>query len=715
MITKKIIYKYNIYSTYILSTMVESKLDKDNVKYNENSIIKNERDDLNHLSFVYETELYGEDIEILLGKQKNTYLDKYGIIHFSVYLVINDLPKKRIGIFEIEGNKLIESIDDEDESMDLSKGELLYFVTENELYEYFKRYERPNESNKKIDNEIDLDYEDLTDITPDSSDDSLDIFKVDIDKKNIKNNNKSNNSNRDKEIFEEKELNTMLPSLQEENEELSKKEKEKYQEKMNTTWIEKFSKNNNFGIIDNEGGGDCLFATIRDAFQQIGKITTIDKLRYKLSMELTDDIFENYRNLYIAVSNDYKQIKKDLIEVQNMEKKLTKSISESTDRNKSDQLNELKKKEEEKKKKLLKDKRLAKDLLKDFIFMENIETMEEYKEYIRSSRFWGDTWTLSTLERLLNIKIIVLSEESYPDHLDDVMQCGQINDSEVDSLKRFQPDYYLVVSYTGDHYKLITYKERRIFSFKEIPYDIKMVIINKCLEKNAGPYYLIPDFKKFKERMGIDPNEGEQNNDDIIHKDLFNKDIVFMFHEKANNKPIAGFGNGEKMDMIQALDPELGFKDLNSTKEWRRKIDDSYESPFSVDGMQWNTVLHYYLGSQFKKGFPDFYKEFSLDSNSEISKDLIKARAAGSENGKLNKKLIREEKIKIDPDFYELGVDPRHERERRIALEAKFTQNLDLLQTLMNTKNAKLVQFRRGKEPYVDEPLMKLRKNLGTR
>ena len=695
--------------------MVESKINTENVKYNENSIIKNEKDDLNHMSFVYETELYNKDIEILLGKQNNVYLDKYGIIYFSVYLVINDLPKKRIGIFEIEGNKLIESIDDEDEGMDLSKGELLYFVTENELYEYFKRYEKPKETNKDVEDEINLDYEDLTDITPDSSDDSLDIFKVDVDKTNNKSINKSNNLNSDKEVFEEKELNATLPSLQEENEELAKKEKEKYQEKMNTTWIEKFSKNNNFGIIDNEGGGDCLFATIRDAFQQIGKITTIDKLRYKLSMELTDDIFENYRNLYIAVSNDYKQIKKDLLEVQNMEKKLTKSISDSTDRNKSDQLNELKKKEEEKKKKLLKDKRLAKDLLKDFIFMENIETMEEYKDYIRSSRFWGDTWTLSTLERLLNVKIIVLSEESYPDHLDDVMQCGQINDSEIDSLKRFQPDYYIMVSYTGDHYKLVTYKERRIFTFKEIPYDIKMVIINKCLEKNSGPYYLIPDFKKFKEKMGIDPNEGEQNHDDIIHKDLFNKDIVFMFHEKANNKPIAGFGNGEKMDMIQALDPELGFKDLNSTKEWRRKIDDSYESPFSIDGMQWNTVSHYYLGSQFKKGFPDFYKEFSLDSNSEISKDLIKARAAGSENGKMNKKLIREEKIKIDPDFYELGVDPRHERERRIALEAKFTQNLDLLQTLMNTKNAKLVQFRRGKEPYVDEPLMKLRKNLGTK
>jgi len=693
--------------------MVESKLNKEHVKYNENSIIKNEKDDLNHLSFVYETELYGKDIELLLGKQNNVYLDKHGIIYFSVYLVINDLPRKRIGIFEIEANKIIESVDDDDGSMDLSIGELLFFVHENELYEYFEKYDKTTSiSSNSMEDTVDLDYEDLTSISPDSSDDSMEIFKVEVDKNKIR----KTTSPSDKSIFEEKEITIPLPTLQEENEETIKKDKENYKENTNTTWIEKFSKNNNFGIIDNEGGGDCLFATIRDAFKQIGKITTVDKLRYQLSLELTDDIFDNYRSLYNAVSNDYKQIKKDLIEVQTTEKKLTKSISESTDRNKSEQLNELKKKEEEKKKKLLKDKKLAKDLLKDFIFMENIETVEDYKDYIRSSRFWGDTWTLSTLERLLNIKIIVLSEESYPDHLDDVMQCGQINDSEVDALKRFQPDHYIMVSYTGDHYKLITYKEKQILSFKEIPYDIKMVIINKCLEKNSGPYYLISDFKKFKERMGLDPNEGEKSNEnDVIQKDLYNGDIVFMFHEKANNKPVAGLGNGEKMDIIQAIDPKLGFKDLNSIQEWRRKLDDSYEAPFSMDGMRWNTVTHYFLGSQFKKGFPDFYKEFSLDSNSDISKDLKKTRAAGSESGKLDKKLIRDEKIKIDPDFYELGVEPRHERERKHALEAKFTQNLDLLQTLMSTKNAKLMQFRRGKEPLVDELLMKVRKNIGNK
>ena len=137
---------------------------------------------------------------------------------------------------------------------------------------------------------------------------------------------------------------------------------------MNTTWIEKFTKNNHYNIIDNEGGGDCLFATIRDAFKPIGKITTIDKLRYHLSNELTEETYENYKSLYMAISNDYKQIKKDIEVVHTSEKKLTKDINESTDREKSDQLNELKKKEEEKRKKLFRDKKQTKEPITRFYF-----------------------------------------------------------------------------------------------------------------------------------------------------------------------------------------------------------------------------------------------------------------------------------------------------------------------------------------------------------
>jgi predicted NAD-dependent protein-ADP-ribosyltransferase YbiA (DUF1768 family) len=42
-------------------------------------------------------------------------------------------------------------------------------------------------------------------------------------------------------------------------------------------------------------------------------------------------------------------------------------------------------------------------------------------------------------------------------------------------------------------------------------------------------------------------------------------------------------------------------------------------------------------------------------------------------------------------------------------LVAKFTQNLDLKKVLMETRNAKLMQFKRGDTPKIDDLLMKVR------
>ena len=41
--------------------------------------------------------------------------------------------------------------------------------------------------------------------------------------------------------------------------------------------------------------------------------------------------------------------------------------------------------------------------------MKGIETLEVFKSKIKKCDFWADTWAISTLERILNIKFIRMS------------------------------------------------------------------------------------------------------------------------------------------------------------------------------------------------------------------------------------------------------------------------------------------------------------------
>src|SRR6056300_1965367 len=124
----------------------------------------------------------------------------------------------------------------------------------------------------------------------------------------------------------------------------------------------------------------------------------------------------------------------------------------------------------------------------EFDYMKNIKTLDEFKDFIKTRHYWADTWAISTLERLLNIKVIIMSETAYKNgDLDSVLSCGQLNDDELEKVGGFKPEHYTITSYDGTHYKTISYKDKKILKFSEVPYDVKALIVNKCMERNAGP------------------------------------------------------------------------------------------------------------------------------------------------------------------------------------------------------------------------------------
>jgi predicted NAD-dependent protein-ADP-ribosyltransferase YbiA (DUF1768 family) len=495
--------------------------------------------------------------------------------------------------------------------------------------------------------------------------------------------------------------------LNEETEKKAKEYRERYHEEPNDLWIEKFMKNKNYSITDNEGGGDCLFATIRDAFSSIAQQTSVNKLRHKLSQEADDKTFEGYKEHYdmynTSLLSDTNRIKELAAEYISLKQKFSSVIDRNEQKLITQNAKEVKKEHD----KLVQEKKVTTEILKEYKFMKGVDTLEKFKSKIRKCEFWADTWAISTLERLLNIKLIILSSEAYKNgDIKNVLNCGQLNDDILENKGVFMPEFYIIVEHTGNHYKTIGYKNKMIYKFNEIPYDIKTMIADKCLERNAGAFALIPDFQRFKatkQRAVIKDTEYEELSEAKL-RGLYNDDIVFQFYSKSIGKPLPGKGSGEKIPNDKLKE----FSELATIPDWRKKLSNFWVEPFSLDNHQWSSVEHYYQGSKFKKNHPEFYLSFSLDSGTDLSKDPNLAKAAGGKSGKSKGTLLRPTEVEIDPDFF----GKRHKKEMYDAQYAKFTQNEDLKRLLLSTGDAKLTHFSRGSPPIVFEDLMLIRDKI---
>lgn len=672
--------------------MVLSKINKD-ISYPELKSV--DSGDLKMEANLYQLEILGVDVIIAVGNSKNTFEEK-NVLFFPIYLVKYNNKVIQIGVYEIKASDYITYLDDYN-NLDVEKMNepLIYtFVTPDMMK---KLRLEPDVPLRRVEG-VDKEEGELVD---------SELEEGEEDEEKIEYNEFYEIPEARKDIFILTQGVPIPAQLVEETHQKAKDYKEKYHQESSDNWVQKFMKNKNYSVVDNEGGGDCLFATVRDAFSSIAQQTSVNKLRRKLSDEADETIFQGYKEHYDMYNT---QLLEDTNKIKELEAEyisLKQKFANIIDRNEQKLITENAKKVKAEHDRLVQEKKVTSEILKEYKFMKGVDTLEKFKSKIKRCEFWADTWAISTLERVLNIKFIILSSDAYrKDDIKNVLNCGQLNDTILENKGIFTPEFYIIVEHTGEHYKTIGYKKKLIYKFGEIPYDIKNMITDKCLEKNAGAFSLIPDFQKFKatkQRVVIKEAQYEELSEAKL-RGLYNEDVVFLFYSKSNDKPLPGKGSGEKIPNERLKE----FSELATIPEWRKKLSDFWVQPFSLDNHQWASVEHYYQASKFKKNHPEFYLSFSLDSGTDLSKDPTLAKAAGGKSGKLKGKLLRPVEVEIDPDFF----GKRHKKEIHDAQYAKFTQNDDLKRLLLATNNAKLTHHSRGSPPVVFEDLMLIRDKI---
>ena len=417
---------------------------------------------------------------------------------------------------------------------------------------------------------------------------------------------------------------------------------------------------------------DCLAKCLHKSIDKTESVTK--KYLYGiLSDHVTLSMFEILKTMFLSIQEkidnnktDHKSVKSQLSEVNKKFKQLQEKDSEF-----QMLLEEIKTLKLKSQQHLVKQKYLQK-LLEDKEYMRHIDTLDDFKKFIKSGDYVCEPWTLEILERLMNVKIILLSK-----NIPQWLVCSRQSPFP-HNLSLFNPKYYVIFEFMENDYRVVEYKDANLFTFEMLPLKIKNVVINRCLEKNEGVYANIPLFVKYKQ-FKLTSEQQNSLQDDTLELEP-DKDKIFI-GEHLKNFSYPGTVPSERVNFEHVLD-----SDLVRDKQWREKLGDTYLKPdgrFTLGDKQWASVNHYVTAQPLKQMDPNKYNKMSLSSGSTLSKKAV--------------------------PYMILDEDDRYSAEF-----AKFSQNPALKQLLLDTGDAKIYVYLNSRPAIRLTNLEKVRDNLKT-
>lgn len=649
---------------------------------------------------MYELSVLDVNIIVALGTIRATLI-KSNVSFFPIYMVTKSNSVMQIGVYEAETDKITYDEEGNPELSSLNVPLLHTFTTTKMLNKHrlipeVNNSDQEQEQDQKSDSTTSKVTDSNTDPAPKSDTPSNSIPEIRQD------------------IFLQTPHAIIQPPLKEETRQSALNVRQKYHETINDIWIQKYMKNKQYTILDNEGDGDCFFATIRDAFSSIGQETTVAKLRNKLANAVTIEMYSLYKEQYEMYGAELKSITTSTQKLKAEQDYLKQQMQSNIDSSKQSAIRVAAKRIKGEYDLIKIEHTNAKALMSEFKFMRGITSFDKFKNIIKTCEFWADAASIQIMETILNIKIIIFSSEMFSmGDLNNVLLCGSgdntenDNSKDEDSVHQFVPEYYIIVDHTGGHYKLIRYKDHSIFKFGEIPFDIKKKISDKCMEKNAGMFSNIPDFTEFNAQYQSAPTVpafASINESKLLN--LYDHNITFMIHDRSADIPLPGKGIGEQI--LPETIKEYGI--LSKIPQWRKKLSDKFPAEIMTkDGKRWMSVEHYFQASKFKNGHPEYYHQFSLESGTPLSKSIEMAVSAGtSKTGKFENSIIRPSTVDYDDDFFA----GRGKMTRTEGRSIKFEQLPEFTELLLATNRAKIIYYKRGKEPEIANDLMIIRDKL---
>lgn len=604
---------------------------------------------------LYQLPLFNMDVIVAIGNANQAFASQ-NVVYFPVYLVKSSRRVVQIGVYEIPFVSFQKYLNDDAAlNIEMVDEPLLYtFATESFISKVRLVEASATDSHKSH--------------ATDSQ--TIDSYKS----------HNPQESQESQESQELQELHNHPPRIKEESEKQARRYRREYHPSPNDNWVQQFMSNKHYSILDQPN--DCLFSAAAVALN-----IPSDKIKRKVLAKLTPAIWNVYQETYLLFSQEVTRTRGESILLKKKQESLKQELgttlntdAQLTIRN---QLIQVKKQYE-----LLKVQHaFAKQGLSEVDFMKNVDSLELFKQ---SGRFKPDRVMISLLEDAMNIKCVVLSKDRFNEgDIEGVLVTNIGMDAKPETIHR----NHIMLDCNGINCRLIQYKDTSLFGFKELPFDLRRLITNKCKENPMGEFSYVCN----PERQ-LDLGEAKMHN-------AYDDNIVFCVYSTASLHALPGSGTGEQIPMSRRAD----FSELTKFQQWRRKLSDSWidtKGLFVLDNHLWASVEHYYQASKFKRNNPGFYTLFALDSKSELSTSVEIARSVGSLHDKTN---IRPITVEIDPDFY----GGRNVLVRSAAQKAKFEQQEEMSELLQATKDAKLVQHCRGREAKTLDELMLVRMGIG--